>query len=92
MEPPSIASISARIEPPAYTKRPTSVARDPARILAFEGSRVTLDITPESSRSARSRSGGRRRRAIDGPPPRWPTADRRGLSAIATESGPYNFP
>jgi hypothetical protein len=43
--PPAVAAIAARVEPPAYTKRPAALARDPARIVAFEGSRVTLTIT-----------------------------------------------
>ncbi len=52
LEPPAVAAISARVEPPPYTRRPATIARDPARIDAFEGSRVTLDITP--SRPVRS--------------------------------------
>ena len=52
LDPPAVAAISARVEPPPYTKLPTTIARDPARIEAFEGSRITLDITP--SRPVRS--------------------------------------
>ena len=52
VEPPAVASISARVEPPAYTKMPATLARDPGRIDAFEGSRVTLTIN--ASRPVRS--------------------------------------
>jgi len=52
VEPPAVASIEARVEPPAYTKLPVTRTRDAARIVAFEGSRVTLDIVP--SRPVRS--------------------------------------
>ncbi len=45
VEPPAIAALAARIEPPAYTKLPAYLARDPRRIEALEGSRVTLEIT-----------------------------------------------
>ena len=47
--PPSVAAISARVEPPAYTKMPASVARDPSRIEAWEDSRVTLTVAPNVS-------------------------------------------
>ncbi len=52
VEPPAVAEIKARVEPPAYTKRPAASALDPSRIEAFEGSRVTLEIT--ASRAVRS--------------------------------------
>ena len=44
--PPSVASASAKVEPPAYTKMPATVLRDASRIVAFEDSRVTLTVTP----------------------------------------------
>ncbi len=93
MEPPSIASITATVEPPAYTKRPSIVARDPARIEAFEGSRVTLDITPD--RPVRAIEVGWPAEA--GKPAAATTAaladgGRKGsFSAIARESGPYDL-
>jgi hypothetical protein len=40
--PPKACEFSARIEPPAYTRLPTSNAKDPDRIEAIEGSRVIL--------------------------------------------------
>jgi len=46
VEPPAVASIEARVEPPAYTRLPIKLTHDPARIVAFEGSRVTLEIVP----------------------------------------------
>jgi hypothetical protein len=52
VEPPAVVAISARVEPPAYTKLPAVVAADASRIDAFEGSRVTLDI--KASRAVRS--------------------------------------
>jgi len=52
LEPPILMAIAARVEPPAYTKLPIAIARDPARIEAFEGSRVTLDLA--TSRPVRS--------------------------------------
>ena len=44
--PPSVAKISARIEPPAYTKLKSSIAKDAARIEAWEGSSIALTVTP----------------------------------------------
>ncbi|HEX8203602.1 MAG TPA: hypothetical protein VF590_24210, partial [Isosphaeraceae bacterium] len=44
--PPAVAALAARIEPPPYTKRPAAAAQDPARIEAWEGSRITLNVTP----------------------------------------------
>ncbi len=90
MEPPSIASITARVEPPAYTRRPNSIARDPARIEAFEGSRVTLDITPDRPVRAievgwPAEAGKTTRRC---PGRRRPEGS---FSAIASESGPYRL-
>jgi hypothetical protein len=52
VEPPSVAAITARVEPPAYTKRPATTIADGSRIEVFEGSRVTLDI--KASRPVRS--------------------------------------
>ncbi len=72
LEPPSLTSIAARVEPPACTaKIPMSIARDPAQIEAFEGSRVTLDFS--TTRPVRSI-------AVD-----WPTERDRpaGSGAVA---------
>ncbi len=44
VEPPAIASVEARVEPPAYTRLPVGPARDPARIEAVEGSRIGLRV------------------------------------------------
>ena len=45
---PAIASLKAQVEPPSYTKRSSTPARDATRIEAWEDSRVTLAI--EASR------------------------------------------
>ncbi len=47
VDPPSIREIAARIDPPAYTKLPAGPARDPARIEAVEGSRITLTVATD---------------------------------------------
>ena len=52
VEPPAVAEITARVQPPAYTKRPEALAADPTRIEAFEGSRVAFEI--KASRAVRS--------------------------------------
>ncbi len=44
VEPPTVASLTARVEPPSYTKLPAGLARDPARVEAVEGSRIVLTI------------------------------------------------
>ncbi len=44
IEPPALASISARVEPPAYTKVPAGPARDPMRLDVIEGSEVTFTL------------------------------------------------
>jgi hypothetical protein len=48
LERPTVVALKARVEPPAYTKRPAAPVRDPVRIEAWEDSRVTLEI--EASR------------------------------------------
>ncbi len=48
VEPPSLAAISVRVDPPAYTKLPATPSADATRIEAFEGSKVTLDIKASS--------------------------------------------
>ena len=45
-----MTAITARVEPPAYTKMAASVARDPARIEAWEGSRVVAERRDERGR------------------------------------------
>jgi len=48
VEPPTIASVTARVEPPAYTKLPAGPARDPARIEVVEGSTIALTVATSS--------------------------------------------
>ena len=43
--PPSVAAISALVRPPSYTKRAESLAKNPARIEAWEGSKIDLRMT-----------------------------------------------
>ncbi len=43
--PPVITLLSARIEPPAYTKLPAFDAKDSSRIDAWEGSKITLNLS-----------------------------------------------
>ncbi len=50
VEPPRVASVEAKVEPPAYTEFPSYVARDSARVEVWEGSRITLNI--QASRPA----------------------------------------
>jgi hypothetical protein len=93
LEPPAVTAIAARVEPPPYTKLPVSIARDPARIDAFEGSRITLDIT--SSRPVRSIEVGWPKPSGSKPEPIAATlaADgRAGSATLAAEaSGPYTL-
>jgi hypothetical protein len=44
VEPPALASISARVEPPTYTKLPAGPARDPMRLDVVEGSALTFTL------------------------------------------------
>lgn len=44
-EPPAVKAIVARVEPPSYTKFPAVDIKNPARIDAFEESRVALTVT-----------------------------------------------
>ena len=46
---PAVTSLSALVEPPPYTRRTAGPARDPARIEAWEDSRVTLTIAGSRS-------------------------------------------
>jgi hypothetical protein len=48
VEPPSIASLSVSVEPPAYTKYPVAKIKNPARVDAWEGSRVTVGVLTKS--------------------------------------------
>ncbi len=41
---PALSALKATVAPPAYTKRPPAPARDPARIEAWEDSRITLEL------------------------------------------------
>jgi hypothetical protein len=45
IDPPAIASLSVKVEPPPYTRVAASQARDPAKVEAIEGSRVTLTLS-----------------------------------------------
>ncbi|WP_406698518.1 hypothetical protein V5E97_06515 [Singulisphaera sp. Ch08] len=89
IEPPSVVAVEARVEPPAYTGLPTALARDPRRIEAWEGSRISLDV-----------SASRPITAVEVGWPKRPQpvaavlgADRKRASAmvIAEESGPYTI-
>ena len=55
---PAVAPIAARLEPPAYSKRPAVVLTDPSRIEALDGTRLTL-TTAMRSPSLRVRFGDR---------------------------------
>lgn len=65
--PPSVVKLSAWVEPPAYTGRPAASV-DPARIEAWEGSKVVLDIT--ASRPVRAVAVG------------WPGSGRPVAAAV----------
>ncbi len=58
--PPAVTSITARVEPPSYTRLPGAIARDPARIEAWEDSRVTLTLATSSAVRAAEVSWPRR--------------------------------
>ena len=45
LEPPAVAALAATVEPPAYTRLAVANVADPIRIDAWEGSRVTLNVT-----------------------------------------------
>ena len=45
--PPTVVAVSAKMEPPAYTKMPATVVQDATRLVAFEGSKVTLTATTD---------------------------------------------
>jgi hypothetical protein len=98
IEPPAVASVSAKLEPPSYTKLRASTAKNPARIEAWEGSRVTIAMTANQPlKSARLEwpaigevhSSGRASTSI------VPLESRDGLTWTATvpavASGNYGF-
>ena len=93
LEPPAVTAIAARVEPPAYTKLPATIARDPARITAFEGSRITLDLTP--SRPVESIKVGWPKPPGTKPEPIAATLSSGGRSGsvtvVAEASGPYTI-
>ncbi len=93
LEPPAVTAIAARVEPPPYTKLPATIARDPARIDVFEGSRITLDITP--SRPVRSIEVGWPKPPGTKSDPIAATLANGGRSGSATlvaeASGPYTL-
>ncbi len=96
VEPPSVARLSARVEPPTYTKFPAFDAPDPSRLNAWEGSRITLRATPSKpvqrlslSWPAASADGSRSSRTVvlsrSGQGPDW-------TATVAAEiSGTYTF-
>lgn len=49
LEPPAVAALTARVEPPAYTKMVAETFTNPTRIEAWEGSRVVLDLTASTA-------------------------------------------
>ena len=49
IEPPRVASLSATIEPPKYTKTPTTTVGNPSRIDVWQGSRITLRLAPSKA-------------------------------------------
>jgi hypothetical protein len=86
VEPPAIAGLTATVRPPAYTGRPTTTARDVARIVAFEGSTVTLSLETGAALATLTRHGAPPRsftRATAGTPFR--------IDILADESGPYSI-
>ncbi len=101
VDPPAVASLKARIEPPAYTKRSAAPARDPARIEAWEDSLVTLEIEatrpleqaevtwPCMPAEGKSLSGAASSRIV----PLKPGDDGKRWSAtvVAEASGPFSF-
>ncbi|MFO0950567.1 MAG: hypothetical protein U0835_05330 [Isosphaeraceae bacterium] len=72
VEPPRIAELSVLVQPPAYTQLPQNPARNPARVEAWEDSRVTLTV--RTDRPVRSVE-------VD-----WPRAKRTQFSDPASES------
>ncbi|WP_435020933.1 hypothetical protein TA3x_002098 [Tundrisphaera sp. TA3] len=78
-EPPRVASLEARVEPPAYTGLPAATAADPRRIDAVAGSRVTLRV-------AADRPVASIRVAWPGPDPNAPEVHRSTLARDAREA------
>ena len=72
--------IEAHLEPPAYSKRPSSVLTDPERIDALEGTRLTLVVSAQQTTAARVRFGDRELSAKQG-------SDRAGFEMALAESG-----
>ncbi len=98
IEPPSVAKIVAKVTPPPYTKLAPTVAKNPARIEAWEGSNLDLSIStklpiasaklvwpaPPSSRSAEEASRSVALKTSDG--------GRTWTATVPAEvSGPYTF-
>lgn len=89
IEPPSVVAVEARVEPPAYTGLPPTLARDSGRIEAWEGSRITLGVSVSRPVVAVEVGWPKRLKpvaAVLGP-------DRKRASAtlVAEESGPYTL-
>jgi hypothetical protein len=59
-------AVEAHLEPPAYSKRPSSVLTNPERIDALAGTRLTLVVPPEHSTAVRVRFGDRELSAKQG--------------------------
>ncbi len=98
LEPPAVATVAAKVEPPSYTRLPIAPAKNPSRIEAWEGSRVTIAMTANQPlKSARlewpaigeRQSSGRAATSI------VPLESRDGLTWTATvpavASGNYGF-
>lgn len=62
----SAPTIEARLEPPAYSKRPASMVPNPERIDALAGTRLTL-VAPDGATVARVRFGDRQLPATKAP-------------------------
>jgi hypothetical protein len=72
--------IEAHLEPPAYSKRSSSVLTNPERIDALAGTRLTLVVPGEDSTAVRVRFGDRELPAKQG-------SEGVGFEAALTESG-----
>jgi hypothetical protein len=72
---PSVVTLRAVVDPPAYTKLPSTAMRDPARIEAWEGSTVLLTIT--ANKPLRSAELG------------WPNAEDHPQSSASKQASTF---
>ena len=98
VEAPAVASLSARVEPPSYTKLPAAPARDPARVEAWEDSRITLEVAANKPLakvevSWPKAASNSEEKAASKAFPLSPSADGRRWAAtvVADASGPFAF-